>query len=101
MILMHQLKYLQMLHHLPVWLQNTTNDWRPVTFALRSMTEVECCYAQIEKEALAATWACEKFTNYILGVKFTIEMDHKPLVLFWVQYDFIFSHPEHSISSYD
>lgn len=26
------------------------------------------------------TWACEKFTNYILGMKFTIYTDHKPLV---------------------
>ena len=44
------------------------------------MTEVEHRYAQIEKEALAATWACEKLTDYILGAKFIIETDHKPLV---------------------
>ena len=44
------------------------------------MTETESQYAQIEKEALATTWACEKFTMYILGKKFHIETDHKPLV---------------------
>ena len=30
----------------------------------RSMSETERWYAQIEKEALAVTWACEKFTDY-------------------------------------
>jgi len=40
------------------------------------MTETEQRCAQIEKEALA-TWACEKFSTYILGM---IETDHKPLV---------------------
>ena len=63
-----------------VLLQKNANDWEPVAFASRSMTEVERRYAQIEKEALAATWACEKFTDYILGAKFIIETDHKPLV---------------------
>jgi len=44
------------------------------------MTETECRYAQIEKEALAVTWACEKFSAYILGREFEIESDHKPLI---------------------
>lgn len=37
-------------------------------------------YAQIEKEALAVTWACEKFADYVLGCSMYIETDHKPLV---------------------
>ena len=44
------------------------------------MTETEARYAQIEKEALATTWACERFTDYILGKQFYIETDYKPLV---------------------
>jgi len=63
-----------------VLLQKHSNNWKPVAFASRSMTEVERCYTQIEKEALATTWACEKFVDCILGAKFTIETDHKPLV---------------------
>ena len=42
-------------------------EWKPVAYASRSMTETEMRYAQIEKEALATTWACERFSDYILG----------------------------------
>ena len=37
-------------------------------------------YAVIEKEALATTWACDKFSTYIVGTAFTLETDHRPLV---------------------
>jgi len=63
-----------------VLLQKTNGSWRPVAYASRSMLEAEKHYAQIEKEALAITWACEKFSDYILGMKFEIESDHKPLI---------------------
>lgn len=54
--------------------------WKPVTYASRSLNDVEKRYAQIEKEALAITWACERFRNYVLGARITIVTDHKPLV---------------------
>ena len=44
------------------------------------MTETERRYAQVEKEALAITWACDKFSMYILGRHFMIETDHKPFI---------------------
>ena len=50
-----------------VLLQKHHNKWQPVAFASRTMTETECHYAQIEKEALAAVWACDKFSDYLLG----------------------------------
>ena len=54
--------------------------WRPVMFISRALTPVECRYAQIEKEALALTWACEWCSDYIVGKSIIAETDHKPLV---------------------
>ncbi|GFO00878.1 Pol polyprotein [Plakobranchus ocellatus] len=53
---------------------------RPVSYISRSLTPAEKNYAVIEKEALAATRASERFSEYILGSTYTIETDHKPLV---------------------
>lgn len=61
-------------------MQQSDSTWKPVAYASRSLTDTEKRYAQIEKEALASTWACEKFSTYILGKKFLIQTDHKPLV---------------------
>ena len=56
------------------------NYWRPVSFISRAMTPTETRYAQIEKEALALTWACERSWEYIMGKSVSVETDHKPLV---------------------
>lgn len=53
---------------------------KPVAFISRSMTPTEQRYAQIEKEALAFTWACERLSDYLIGLPFHIHTDHKPLV---------------------
>ena len=55
-------------------------EMKPVSYISRSMTATEQRYAQIEKEALAFTWACERLSDYLLGLKFHIQTDHKPLV---------------------
>ena len=59
--------------------QGDGSRW-PVYFISRSLSDAEKNYAVIEKEALAATWACERFSDYVLGLDFTEETDHKPLV---------------------
>ena len=56
------------------------NCWKPIAYASRSLSECERRYAQVEKEALACTWATEKFTDYVLGKTFVLETDHKPLL---------------------
>ena len=61
--------------------QNDNDEWQPVEYVSRKMTEVETTrYAIIEKEALATMQACEKFEFYLLGRQFEIETDHKPLI---------------------
>uniref|UniRef100_A0A5S6Q637 Reverse transcriptase domain-containing protein n=1 Tax=Trichuris muris TaxID=70415 RepID=A0A5S6Q637_TRIMR len=64
-----------------VLLQETSEGKRrPVAFASRCLTDTEQRYAQIEKEAYAVTWACERFYMFLVGKKFHVETDHRPLV---------------------
>ncbi|UYV66753.1 K02A2.6-like [Cordylochernes scorpioides] len=55
--------------------------WQIPLSSESTLSETEKRYAQIEKEALAITWACKKFKQYIQGLVITLETDHKPLRL--------------------
>ena len=61
-------------------LQQVNGVWKPVAYASRALTTAEARYAQIEKEALAICWACDKFHYYLAGREFQVETDHKPLI---------------------
>ena len=64
-------------------LQQTQGDGsrQPFCFIFPSLSDTQKKnYAVIVKEALAATWACERFSDYMLGLNFAVETDHKPLV---------------------
>ena len=56
-------------------------EWKSVAFTSRSLSDTERRYAQIEREALALTWACEKYSEYVLGKEIELETDHISLVL--------------------
>ena len=60
--------------------KQTNNQWRPIAYTSRALSATEQRYAQIEKEALGITWASERFLDYLIGLNFHIETDHKPLV---------------------
>ena len=60
--------------------KHSDDDWRPVCYISQSMTETEQHYTQIKKQALALTWACERLSQYLLGSRFILETDHKPLI---------------------
>ena len=55
-------------------------DGSPIAYASRVMTDTESRYAQIEKELLAALFACRKFHDFTYGNKVVIETDDKPLI---------------------
>ena len=59
--------------------QEQGGSWRAISYASRSLTDVERRYSQTEKEALALVWACERFNMYVSGRSFELETDHKPL----------------------
>ena len=59
--------------------QFQNGNWRVISYASRSLTEVEQRYSQTEKEALGIVWACERFNLYVFGKQFELETDHRPL----------------------
>ena len=41
-------------------LQYEGDEWKPAAYAFRTLSDTEKRYAQVEKEALASTWVCER-----------------------------------------
>ena len=53
-------------------------EGKPIPFALKSLTETEQRYANIERKLLAVVFSCERFRTYIYSCSFEVESDHKP-----------------------
>lgn len=51
-----------------------------IAYASRALSPTEQRYSQIERECLAILFGCSKFRLYLLGSKFIVKTDHKPLL---------------------
>ena len=51
----------------------------PVYFSSKALTDSQKGYVAIELEALAISWAMEKFYHFLYATKFVLETDQKPL----------------------
>ena len=58
----------------------TGGERRPIAYASRTLSSAEQKYSNIERESLAVIYGVTKFRQYLLGKKFTVETDHRPLV---------------------
>lgn len=61
-------------------MQTANGKTEVVAYASRLLSETERRYAQIEREALALAWAADKFAQYITGINFLFQTDHRPLI---------------------
>ena len=58
-----------------------TEEWLPITFASRVLTDVECRYSQVELEALSIVFGVKRFQFYVIGCnQVFIYTDCQPLV---------------------
>ena len=56
--------------------------WHPTPFSSRQLTAPEQNYSHIENETLLIVFSYEKFHEYVYGLCFAVENDHKPLQSF-------------------
>ena len=59
--------------------QKTEEGWQATHFASKFLTPFEQKHSINELELLAVLWATEKFRNYVYGIQFEVDSDHKAL----------------------
>ena len=59
---------------------DSSYPWLPVQCTSRTLNNAEKNYSNIEREALSVVFGVEKFKHFLLGTKFLIRNDQKPLV---------------------
>jgi len=52
---------------------------QPLAFASQKLTETQCAWSTIEREAYAIIWALNRFRDTIFGAQITVVSDHNPL----------------------
>ena len=55
------------------------NEWKPISYASRFLTELESKHSINELELLAVVWSVEHFKHYVYGVSFDKVSDQKAL----------------------
>lgn len=53
---------------------------KPIAFVSRALTKSESNYSTLEKEALAIVFCVTKLKQYLMGNKFILRTDHRPLL---------------------
>ncbi|XP_031635639.1 uncharacterized protein K02A2.6-like [Contarinia nasturtii] len=62
-------------------LSNRYNEGkRPIAYVSRALNSAERNYSTIEKEALAIVFSVIKLKQYLLGMHFILQTDHRPLI---------------------
>lgn len=59
------------------------SDGHPVAYASRGLKPAETRYPAIHGELLAIVWATKLFRPYLVGHRFTVRTDHRPLKYLW------------------
>ena len=57
--------------------------WHPIASASRWLTAAEQNYHQIKEDTLSIAFLCQKCHVYVYDLRFVVENDHKPRILFF------------------
>ena len=63
-----------------ILLQYIDNQPFPIAYASRKLLDRERRYSTIERECLGIVFGVTRFSYYLLGAEFILEVDHKPLI---------------------